>query len=162
MNSAEKKIFSNSVPVTRPWFSEEEEDLLIKALHSGWVTQGPAVKQFEQETAAYVGAAHAVEGVEPVVAAGPLIARDDVVFDRQVRLPAAGELVAGVEVQEIGRDVEPLRIGLGSGAKVAELPNRPIKKPCASVNTRMWPAMPAITKPSPRLTAPISKGTIKP
>jgi perosamine synthetase len=49
-----------SVPVAKPFFDAEEERLLLEALRSRWVTQGPRVEEFERRFAEAVGAAHAV------------------------------------------------------------------------------------------------------
>jgi dTDP-4-amino-4,6-dideoxygalactose transaminase len=48
------------VPLARPSFGPEEEELLLAALRSGWVTQGPRVEEFEARFAEAVGARHAV------------------------------------------------------------------------------------------------------
>ena len=44
------------IPVARPWLGEEEAEAARRPILSGWVTQGPEVKAFEQEFAAAVGA----------------------------------------------------------------------------------------------------------
>lgn len=44
------------IPVAKPWLGDEESDAAGRAIHSGWVTQGPEVKAFEQEFATYVDA----------------------------------------------------------------------------------------------------------
>lgn len=44
---SKRKIF----PLTRPAFNEEEIRLIAECLDSGWVTQGPFVKQFETDFA---------------------------------------------------------------------------------------------------------------
>jgi dTDP-4-amino-4,6-dideoxygalactose transaminase len=46
--------------VAKPFFGAEEEQALVAALRSGWVSQGPRVAEFEQRFAEYVGAKHAV------------------------------------------------------------------------------------------------------
>lgn len=56
----EKKLFSELIPVVRPWFSEEEEAILAETIRSGWVAQGPRVRAFEQAVGEYVGSPHAV------------------------------------------------------------------------------------------------------
>ena len=56
----EKKIFSKTIPVARPWFSEEEEAMVVETIRSGWVAQGPRVRAFEQAIADYVGVSFAV------------------------------------------------------------------------------------------------------
>jgi perosamine synthetase len=48
------------VPLAKPSFGPEEERLLVQALRSGWVTQGPRVEEFEARFAEAVGAPHAV------------------------------------------------------------------------------------------------------
>jgi dTDP-4-amino-4,6-dideoxygalactose transaminase len=48
------------VPLARPTFGPEEEERLLAALRSGWVTQGPRVEEFEARFAAAVEAPHAV------------------------------------------------------------------------------------------------------
>jgi dTDP-4-amino-4,6-dideoxygalactose transaminase len=49
-----------TIPVARPSFGTEEEEALLAALRSGWVSQGPRVAEFERSFAEYVGASHAV------------------------------------------------------------------------------------------------------
>lgn len=47
-------------PVTRPYFTEEENQLVADALASGWVAQGPKVAEFEKKIAAHEGVAEGV------------------------------------------------------------------------------------------------------
>jgi dTDP-4-amino-4,6-dideoxygalactose transaminase len=47
------------IPIAKPWLGVEEEEALVRVLHSGWVTQGPEVAAFEKEFAELVGAPHA-------------------------------------------------------------------------------------------------------
>lgn len=49
-----------SIPITKPFFGPEELRAVQQPLESGWVVQGPFVKQFEAQFAAFVGARHAV------------------------------------------------------------------------------------------------------
>ena len=56
----EEKLSSRIIPIVRPWFSEEEEEILAETLRSGWVAQGPRVRSFEEALARYVGAPYAV------------------------------------------------------------------------------------------------------
>ncbi|MGB0165235.1 MAG: DegT/DnrJ/EryC1/StrS family aminotransferase [Luteibaculum sp.] len=48
------------IPIAKPFLGEEEAALAREAILSGWVTQGPKVKQFEQDFCAFTGAKHAV------------------------------------------------------------------------------------------------------
>ncbi|MBN9546841.1 MAG: aminotransferase class I/II-fold pyridoxal phosphate-dependent enzyme, partial [Alphaproteobacteria bacterium] len=47
------------IPIMKPLMDEREAEAARRAILSGWTTQGPEVAAFEQEFAAYVGAAHA-------------------------------------------------------------------------------------------------------
>jgi perosamine synthetase len=47
------------IPIIRPVMGEQEAAAARRAILSGWITQGPEVAAFEQEFAAFVGAAHA-------------------------------------------------------------------------------------------------------
>ena len=49
-----------NIPITKPYFTKDEEREVIAALRSGWVVQGPRVESFENEIAKYVGAKYAV------------------------------------------------------------------------------------------------------
>ena len=49
-----------NIPLTKPCFDEAEFSAVLEPLKSGWVVQGPKVKEFEERFAAYVGASHAV------------------------------------------------------------------------------------------------------
>ncbi len=48
-----------TIPLTRPLIGEAEAEASRRPIMSGWLTQGPEVAAFEQEFAAYTGAAHA-------------------------------------------------------------------------------------------------------
>ena len=51
---------TRNIPVARPSIGVEEENALLSALRSGWVSQGPRVAEFEGKFAEYVGARCAV------------------------------------------------------------------------------------------------------
>jgi len=48
------------IPISKPFFGEEERAAIQEPLASGWVVQGPKVAEFERLFAAYSGAANAV------------------------------------------------------------------------------------------------------
>src|SRR2546423_8404366 len=48
-----------SIPITKPFFGEEETRAVEATLESGWVVQGPNVAKFEEMFSAFTGAAHA-------------------------------------------------------------------------------------------------------
>jgi perosamine synthetase len=49
-----------NVPLTKPYFDFEELEEIKKVLDSGWVSQGPEVREFERKVAEYLGAKHAI------------------------------------------------------------------------------------------------------
>ena len=48
------------LPLTRPYFDQEELYEIKKVLDSGWVSQGPKVREFEERVCDYTGAKHAI------------------------------------------------------------------------------------------------------
>ena len=48
------------IPVMRPWLGKEEAEAAAEAVASGWVSQGPRVREFEEAFAAAIGTPHAV------------------------------------------------------------------------------------------------------
>src|SRR5689334_216444 len=53
-------LFSQQIPLMRPWLGEEEAAAAREAILSGWVSLGPKVAAFEEAVAALVGARYAV------------------------------------------------------------------------------------------------------
>src|SRR5215207_5340771 len=51
---------TRSIPITRPVFGPEEMAAVQKPLESGWVVQGPYVRQFEEQFSAFTGAQYSV------------------------------------------------------------------------------------------------------
>lgn len=51
---------TESIPITKPVFGEEELRAVQRPLETGWVVQGPCVAEFEAKVGAYVGVPHAV------------------------------------------------------------------------------------------------------
>ena len=47
-------------PVTKPYFTQKEKDLIADSLDSGWVAQGPKVTEFEKRVAEHEGIAEGV------------------------------------------------------------------------------------------------------
>jgi dTDP-4-amino-4,6-dideoxygalactose transaminase len=48
------------IPITKPFFGEEEKKAILEPLESGWVVQGPKVAEFEALFAEFTGAKYAV------------------------------------------------------------------------------------------------------
>jgi len=50
----------NPLPYGRQWISEADVAAVLAVLRSDWLTQGPAIEQFERKVADHCGASHAV------------------------------------------------------------------------------------------------------
>jgi dTDP-4-amino-4,6-dideoxygalactose transaminase len=48
------------IPVMRPWLGNEEAEAAAEAVASGWIAQGPRVREFEEAFAESIGAPYAV------------------------------------------------------------------------------------------------------
>lgn len=53
-------MHAENIPITRPYFTEEDREALQLALDTGWVVQGPRVKEFESLFARLSGAPYAL------------------------------------------------------------------------------------------------------
>ena len=51
---------TSKIPLLRPYFDSEELEEIKKVLDSGWVTQGPKVKEFEDKISEYLGVKNAI------------------------------------------------------------------------------------------------------
>lgn len=49
-----------NIPITKPFFGDEERRAIVAPLDTGWVVQGPYVERFETAFSAFTGAPHAV------------------------------------------------------------------------------------------------------
>lgn len=48
-----------NIPWSRPCFGSEESEAVQRVMDSGWVTQGPETKKFEEEIESFIGCKHA-------------------------------------------------------------------------------------------------------
>jgi perosamine synthetase len=48
------------IPISKPFFGEEERRAVVEPLETGWVVQGPKVAEFEKRFADYTGTPHAI------------------------------------------------------------------------------------------------------
>ncbi len=51
---------TSKIPLLKPYFDSEELEEIQKVLDSGWVSQGPKVKEFEDKIAEYLGVKYAI------------------------------------------------------------------------------------------------------
>jgi perosamine synthetase len=57
---AAARFAGDVIPITKPYFGEEERLAVQRPLETGWVVQGPEVERFERLFAEFTGAPHAV------------------------------------------------------------------------------------------------------
>jgi len=51
---------NKQIPLAKPFFNDEELSEIKKVLDSGWVSQGPKVKEFEEKVAQFIGVKYAI------------------------------------------------------------------------------------------------------
>ena len=101
-----------NIPLTRPYFDEEEIEEIKGVLDSGWVSQGPKTKEFEEAFAKYVGAKYAI-AVTNCTAALHLsllaigVGKGDEVLVADFTYPATGHAVLYCGAKPIFVDVDP-------------------------------------------------------
>ncbi len=88
----------SKIPLVKPYFDMEELEEIKKVLDSGWVSQGPKVREFEDKIAKYLGVKYAI-AVTNCTAALHLallsigIKNDDEVLVADFTFPATGHSV---------------------------------------------------------------------
>ena len=101
-----------NIPLTRPYFDSEELNEVGKVLDSGWVSQGPKTKEFENKIAKYLGAKYAI-AVTNCTAALHLsllaigIKKGDEVLVADFTFPATGHAVLYCNAKPVFIDVDP-------------------------------------------------------
>ncbi len=102
----------DKIPLTRPYFGQEEIDEIRKVLESGWVAQGPKVQEFETNVAEHLGTRYAV-AVTNCTAALHLallavgITGGDEVLVADYTFPATGHAVLYCGATPVFVDIDP-------------------------------------------------------
>ncbi len=100
------------VPLLRPYFDSDEIKEVQKVLDSGWVTQGPKVKEFEEKVAKYLGVKYAI-AVTNCTAALHLsllnigVKAGDEVLVADYTFPATGHSVLYCNAKPVFVDIDP-------------------------------------------------------
>jgi dTDP-4-amino-4,6-dideoxygalactose transaminase len=103
---------SNSkIPLLRPFFDSEELEEIQKVLESGWVSQGPKVKEFEKKVADYLGVKYAIAVVNCTSALHLSslslgIKPDDEILVADYTFPATGHSVLYCRAKPVFVDVD--------------------------------------------------------
>ncbi len=110
----------DKIPLTRPYFGQEEIDEIRKVLDSGWVAQGPKVQEFEGMVAEYIGVRHAV-AVTNCTAALHLallalgVSPGDDVLVADYTFPATGHAVLYCGARPVFIDIDPRTYNIDPG-----------------------------------------------
>lgn len=113
------------IPLAKPSFSDREMQLVKEVLDSGWVAQGPKVKEFEQAFANYVGAKYALSVNSATSALHCAveslgITKGDEVIIPDYTFPATGNAVLYAGAKPVIADVCPETFNI-EPSKVEEL-----------------------------------------
>lgn len=113
-------VASKTVPVARPSFGAREEQAVVEALRSGWVSQGSRVAEFERRFAQYVGAQEAVAVSScttalhlALVAAG--IGPGDEVLCPSLSFIATANAIVYAGAKPVFVDIDPVTFNLDPG-----------------------------------------------
>ncbi|WP_227133067.1 DegT/DnrJ/EryC1/StrS family aminotransferase [Halorubellus salinus] len=109
------------ISVASPSFGDAEKEAVLAVLDSGMVADGPEVRRFEEEFAAYCGANHAVatsNGTTALVAAlvGLGIGEGDVVVTTPFSFVASANAIRLVGAEPVFADIDPRTYNLDPAA----------------------------------------------
>ncbi len=101
-----------NIPIAKPFLGREEEEAAVAAIRSGWVSQGPKVKEFEDVFAEYVGAKYAVATTSCTTALHAALAVSGIGPDDEVVVPSLSFIATANSVVHAGArpvfaDIDP-------------------------------------------------------
>lgn len=100
------------IPLLRPYFDSDELYEIQKVLDSGWITQGPKVKEFEEKAAEYLGIKYAIAVTNCTCALHLAllsigIKEGDEVLVADYTFPATGHSVLYCRAKPVFIDIDP-------------------------------------------------------
>lgn len=119
----------SKIPLARPYFDSEEIKEVKKVLDSGWVTQGPKVKEFETKIADYLGARY-VTAVTNCTSALHLallsmgIKKGDEVLVADYTFPATGHAVLYCGAKPVFVDIDLKTYNMNPDSAKEKLTNK--------------------------------------
>lgn len=108
------------IPITRPYIGEEEKELVLKVIDSGWVSQGPKVEEFEERFAEYAGARYAVATTSCTTALHAALSVSGVGPGDEVIVPSLSFIATANSVVHCGAtpvfvDIDPATCNIDAG-----------------------------------------------
>ena len=76
------------IPIARTKLTQKEFDIILKPLESGWVVQGPYVKEFEDKWSSFTGVKHSIAVTSCTTALHLSLAALGIKADDEVIVPA--------------------------------------------------------------------------
>ena len=122
-------VRTSFLPFHQPLIDEKDEQAVLDALRSGWLTTGPRTRSFEQELAAYTGAAHCV-AVNSCTAALHLaleavgVGTGDEVITSPITFASTANVIVHRGARPVFVDVEPDTLNIGAAAIEAAVTSR--------------------------------------
>jgi dTDP-4-amino-4,6-dideoxygalactose transaminase len=100
------------IPITKPYFGDEEKDAVGSVIDSCWVSQGPKVQEFEERFAEYVEARYAVATTSCTTALHAALSVLDIGFGDEVIVPSLSFIATSNSVVHAGAtpvfvDIDP-------------------------------------------------------
>ena len=90
------------IPITKPFFGAEEEAAIRAPLHSGWVVQGPYVKEFEEKFSAFTKTPFSIATSSCTTALHIAVAALELKPDDEVIVPAFTWIATANVVEYMG------------------------------------------------------------
>lgn len=101
-----------NIPIAKPFLDKEEEDAAARVIRSGWVSQGPKVKEFEDRFAEYTGSKYAVATTSCTTALHAALAVSGIGQGDEVIVPSLSFIASANSVVHAGAipvfvDIDP-------------------------------------------------------
>jgi perosamine synthetase len=100
------------INVARPYFDEKEQEAVARVIESGWVSQGPKVREFEEAFAEYIGVKYAIATTSCTTALHSALAISGIGPGDEVLVPSLSFIASANTITYCGAkpvfvDVEP-------------------------------------------------------
>src|SRR5690554_4295151 len=117
------------IPIAKPYLTEEDAQAAYDTILTGWITQGPKVREFEENFAAYTGAKYAIAVSNcttalhlSMIASG--IQRGDEVICPSLSYIATANSIHYVGAQAVFAEVDPMTLNLSPGDVESKITDR--------------------------------------